>query len=580
MKRGVVAHLDDMKLPEHPRRYFFKKVYKDGNLQGKGDSSFMMMPDREPLYASSKYIHENGLSSLFQGKLVKYAKSRILELYTKEEISKFYYNKEVHDQQYISKYKDKDFKELNPMFEDISRDPMVRRKYMGRVYFISFSRDLEYINHEELSKIGPRGKERKVEYIGATKNFGRRMYNRIKNAICYPKPSRKPSIKNALLEAFEMIGLDVQMIRESWRKVPDTWGLVQDIIKILEDFGFIFEVIEYQERYESAFSREVHWIKEKNTLRNGLNQVPGGGGMGKIVHIPLYDIAMLISLGASLKQITEYINSEYKDYYKRLVHQNSIKEIIKYEWGSFYDAQELLLRPVIEDLAINKNSLKEIFLALRSADVRHGWFEDFYVLRGGNFDWDRVKFIAEEDRDHLLGITISQWLEWGARAETRKSIARLAGLTIGLVDRATSHLSETVSTYTAPAGYSGKFSYFIHMVRRAFTIKSIFEQCRSGKDVSLVDIYTSNFRKQGERIRRQDVLDSILSLFPGMTLDQIIKEFSYPLITDWSKHARELFFEIPSPIFSYLLDGFWGDAILLKLVFIRNGIDTMNFKAP
>ncbi len=73
------------------------------------------------------------------------------------------------------------------------------------------------------------------------------MYYRIRKAIFHPRPDKKPSMKNALLQAFKIIGLDTQKIRESWKLIEDKWGLVEDIIAILKDFGFIFEIIEYQE---------------------------------------------------------------------------------------------------------------------------------------------------------------------------------------------------------------------------------------------------------------------------------------------------------------------------------------------
>ena len=296
--------------------------------------------NNEPLTAAFKYAEDYLASSKMGRVIFNLVKEHIRNLYVSNELQVFRYQPKVHDRLYVSKYLDKDFIKINKEFIDISNDPKKLSKHHGRVYFIRFARDMPYLHHKELQKIGPKRYQRNVEYIGATKNFGQRMYNRIKNAIFYPKLTRKQSIKNALILAFDMIGLDTQKIRDKWRELSpgNKWGLVQDIIKILEDFGFIFEVIEYQERYESAFSREKHWIKTKDTFEKGLNRHKGGGGMGRLSQFPLYDIAFLISLGANPTIITQYLNSEYKAHFKKQIKKSYVKGVIDFIWGRFYDA--------------------------------------------------------------------------------------------------------------------------------------------------------------------------------------------------------------------------------------------------
>lgn len=164
------------------------------------------------------------------------------------------------------------------------------------------------------------------------------MHSRIQKAIFVPKPSRRPSIRNALLEAFRLIGLDTKLIRDSWDNINDKWGLIEDIIKTLKDFGFIFEIIEYHERYETAFKRERKLIAKLNTKDNGLNIRPGGEGMGRVRTLPLYDIAMLISLGVpSAAEITRLLNEQYKEYFKENpLTRDYVNDVIKYVWESFY----------------------------------------------------------------------------------------------------------------------------------------------------------------------------------------------------------------------------------------------------
>lgn len=124
----------------------------------------------------------------------------------------------------------------------------------------------------------------------------------------------------------------------------------------------------------------------------------------------------------------------------------------------------------------------------------------------------------------------------------------------------------------SPLGYKGNLGYCRFMARRALTIKLMREQSRIGNDISLQEIYITHFLESGKRFRAEEMENLFLTLFPGFTLDKIVKEFSSPLITDWSKDALKLFFEIPAPIFSYVLEDLWGDAVYLKLVLIRSEI--------
>ena len=203
------------------------------------------------------------------------------------------------------------------------------------------------------------------------------------------------------------------------------------------------------------------------------------------------------------------------------------------------------MRPVIEDLVIDGFSLRNVYLGLRrTADIKDSWFADFYKRRGGNsFDWSRVKTIVEKERDHLFGIPLLEWIDYGLKGYSHSQIESMTHLTRGLVTRAMREICG-LDVYTkVPKGfeYIAKdiVEYFSYMCRRAYTIYHLY------RGAPLDVIYYLHFSQSGST---NEMIEFFVSLFPDMSPDSLLKCYRYPIIADWDNYAMRLFQEIPFPI--------------------------------
>lgn len=62
------------------------------------------------------------------------------------------------------------------------------------------------------------------------------------------------------------------------------------------------------------------------------------------------------------------------------------------------------------------------------------WFQAFFVLREGYFDWERVKIIVQEERDHMFGISLGEWLEYTVRGTpSRRTLSEKLELPVGIL---------------------------------------------------------------------------------------------------------------------------------------------------
>ena len=414
------------------------------------------------------------------------------------------------------------------------------------IYAIRFDRDISYLKHKDLKTIGPDNVI--FEYIGATKNFASRMYNRIRNIINNPRPNRRFGVKNALLEVFNLIGLDINKIRASKSHI-DLWGLTNDIITILKDFGIMIEVIEYQNRYESAFQREKHYIDTRKTIINGLNQVKGGGGMGKVMSLPLYDIAMMISLGANQKTIANYLKSNYKifkDGAKVKNIRNQVTKVIKYVWGSFYDAQDQLLRPMVRELAIAGYSLQDIYINLKSwgAQVQSSWFNAFFKHNDiGSFDWRGIKNIAEDERAQYFGIPVKTYIEQVISGDTWVHIASDLDVSLNSIRSGLESIFgfKSSSLKFEDARKYGSFQNYVRAIfRRAYAVKLL----REGK--TLESVYRIVFEENfiSTITPHLNFNEFYQEIFPEISQDRLIDEFTGPF-ESMSDTAWDLLNEIP-----------------------------------
>lgn len=171
--------------------------------------------------------------------------------------------------------------------------------------------------------------------------------------------------------------------------------------------------------------------------------------------------------------------------------------------------------------------------------------------KGRVVDWDRIKSIAGEVEEHILGIPLEKWLRYavkpgisiGEATVFPQSVAyRIAWLVLGRTTRRQST--------------GDNLKLFRTMAARALTIKSLYEGNLKGVDHPLVQIYRSYFYKEGMRVTKEKALTSFLDLFPGMSLDQIVNEFSKPQISDWSTTALNFLRELPPLISDYLSELF------------------------
>ncbi|HDZ19454.1 hypothetical protein LCGC14_0658550 [marine sediment metagenome] len=221
--------------------------------------------------------------------------------------------------------------------------------------------------------------------------------------------------------------------------------------------------------------------------------------------------------------------------------------------GNFYNAQEELLRPVVEDLAIDKFFLKEIYQHMQYTYTGlKTWFTDFFGYnKPGLFDWERVKIIAENERKQLFGIPLSQW--FGNAIGTDKlnlaQISRDENLPLPVVRKSVRHLLSMDSSDTLPRGFRTINDYFVFMVKRAYTIKNVLDGAK------LSDIYYRFFSLKGDNV---DVETFFRKLFPGMSMAKIKESYRENLMVEWDTITMRLYKEIPPLIreFVFELSGF------------------------
>lgn len=238
-------------------------------------------------------------------------------------------------------------------------------------------------------------------YIGFTNNFNLRILSHIKGAL-------NPNVENykfadAIYSAFEEEGLNPEVV---WNEILNSKGakyrfVIENCLKVFNKY-FSAEVIEYHVNYYTVFAREKYYINGYDSIKNGLNSILGGGGV-RYQPLPLYDVIYLICLGHNLVQVTEKINDMYEDL---AVSRNTVtarlSEIASF--GSFYQAQEELLRPVIERLLEEGIDAYKVFNYFREKGLartryKASWFSS----------WAFGKAILRDGITRYFGIPHSQW---------------------------------------------------------------------------------------------------------------------------------------------------------------------------
>ncbi|MBD3216158.1 MAG: hypothetical protein GF311_26325 [Candidatus Lokiarchaeota archaeon] len=167
-------------------------------------------------------------------------------------------------------------------------------------------------------------------------------------------------------------------------------------------------------------------VETLDTKENGLNMVYGGGG-GTGMSLPLYDIAVMISLGLTGPKIADLLQSLYFEIRDNQI-ERTVQHYIEEYFGGTFESQQEFLMPIIEHLVKEGIDRHEIYLWFKDAEVRYGWFLDWsygkellkndYKVVLDKYDlqedanWEDVEEHLEELESYYCGIPESKWLEW------------------------------------------------------------------------------------------------------------------------------------------------------------------------
>ncbi len=167
-----------------------------------------------------------------------------------------------------------------------------------------------------------------------------------------------------------------------------------------------------------------------NLKLHGLNMRIGGSGSVSRRHsVPLYDIAVMVALGFSAPKIALRLKGEYGLYENvelaTITHvvQSAIHDIM----GGTFQAQEGLLKPIIEYLVDKGIARSDIYLAFKHAEFNFGWFNDWsyskalidadieWICTNFNLDpkssWEVIELYLDKAPRYYAGISEDLWLE-------------------------------------------------------------------------------------------------------------------------------------------------------------------------
>ena len=207
-------------------------------------------------------------------------------------------------------------------------------------------------------------------------------------------------------------------------------ALLSEIMNYLKNKCFIIKTLEFHYSINSMDEREKYHIENYshkgkiiNTVKNGLNMNVGSGGPGK--YLPIYEIAVLIALGQSIKDILKFLNQKYN---LEEITLNMLTARIDTFFGGWYQAQEMFLKPIIEALVKEGFDRNAIYLHFKNLELGFGWFRNWSVgdvyleydiqnfKKSINIDFDRYPELLEEYIDQIeqyyCGISERQWLSY------------------------------------------------------------------------------------------------------------------------------------------------------------------------
>jgi len=354
-------------------------------------------------------------------------KEKMYKLYTSEDIIK-----DEKGREYLS-YNDPDFQTAFKLYKK------GKKQYGGLLYTIRVMGNF-YVGLTER-----RLKERFIEHIIDSMRY----YVRAEGDINNPGYGK---FQQAIVFVLEnILGYDVEKLYEELKYLSYTnqyekrWQSINEILDNIEPF-IESRIIEIHYGTDKLGVREKHYTKNFPNMdlygitgtvlggieidfldlkREGLNMVYGGGGSG-FKTFPIYDIAIMIALGLSAPKISEILQKSYGIKYAdtRSV-QNKIADI----FGGTYAAQELLLRPIMEQLLeIERINRHDIYLTFKNAEIMNAWFSEWSYGRevlkieineicekfnlNPVHNWEIIEKLVNNRERYYAGIPESQWLDW------------------------------------------------------------------------------------------------------------------------------------------------------------------------
>ena len=327
----------------------------------------------------------------------------------------------------------------------------------GLVYEITFNLpetlyDISYFNYF--------GKFLGDTYYGATgRKANVRLIEHILEAIQdnpinfkkYNNGKKYNKLNLAIISALRYIGYSMnglEILRQGIheRNVADRITLCRDIAEELmtETRVMQIRIIELSEIIEYAFELEQFYAIRGATSLTGLNSViPSGVAPANTHSLPYYDIALMVALGFGLKKIHEVVQKVTN----KKISFRSFRTHFQRVFGSYYSAQEKLLKPVIESVLDNDyeylkgSQVYHIFKNILNQKEKGGlltWFrdwsaggillqDDFKNILKGNDSQVFDKYTINDGITHyyqrFYGVPWKVWVGWAIKGFKRNDIA-------------------------------------------------------------------------------------------------------------------------------------------------------------
>lgn len=323
-----------------------------------------------------------------------------------------------------------------------------------------------------------------MSYFGYTSDFDRRQEERIIEALA---PRGMPNhyknvvkLHKVIREAFKQDKnlanarfLDIYNELMIIKGTPLYYAKINYMINEILKKNFMIKKVELTKGKEIAKAREKWYTNHyKNvggvvdgtygTIKNGLNEIPGGGG-GNYIYLPTLDIFAMLSLGLTYKKITKILNKNYKCFgdVKKINKEIIYFRVLKL-CESRHNAYIKFLLPVIEKLLEDDSELK-----IKDICQLIGWSYDKFryhfgrfsllksMIQSRNLDLTKIERIARlrnQQRTEIQSvkgrlrendrcIPISQWKIWLIEGTYLKNIAELLGVSESTIKRTYQELS-------------------------------------------------------------------------------------------------------------------------------------------